>query len=526
MIQLSNNINTNGLTFSAVNPNIYNEFEVTKDAGIFENVVSDLMLNKYSDDKELTEYILSLPKDKQRMAVLSLIDGDNVLWSKMNTFVNECDDELAHIKDVIEIMFQFVKEVEVEKKKFGEVMTPLDLVRDILRKLPKDVWSNPNLKWLDPANGAGTFPLVIIHGLMKGLADWEPNVGKRYKHIIENMIYTCELQSRNVFLWLCGVDPKDKYTTNTYWGSFLDNDFDFHMKNVWGVDKFDIVVANPPYNQMIDMQFLTKSYNLSDKVLFVHPSTWLLDEKCKQSKFINAKKLVGEHLESIELFNGNKIFGISLFMPCVITYIDKFKTISGVYCFDRIKNVELMYNNIDEINKYSNIDVYNSIKNKISNLTIDNIDNHKIFNISTDRNSTVGKIKKFKHLNTTNEYYVNIAQIRGNVYKNDDVKMIQDDFYTIVTKDNKVERKIDNHMFYKFTSNEEAENFLSYIKTNFSRFCLSVYKNNSQLECGEMSFIPYLDFNERWDDNKLFEHFGFTDDEKKFINDNIANYYE
>ena len=69
----------------------------------------------------------------------------------------------------------------------------------------------------------------------------------RYKHIVENMIYTCELQSRNVFLWLCGVDPKDEYTTNSYWGSFLDDGFDFHMKNVWDVDKFDIIIGNPPY---------------------------------------------------------------------------------------------------------------------------------------------------------------------------------------------------------------------------------------------------------------------------------------
>ena len=84
------------------------------------------------------------------------------------------------------------------------------------------------MKWLDPANGAGTFPLVVIYKLMKGLSEWEPNIEKRYKHIVENMIYTCELQSRNVFLWLCGVDPKDKYITNTYWGSFLDKDFDFH----------------------------------------------------------------------------------------------------------------------------------------------------------------------------------------------------------------------------------------------------------------------------------------------------------
>ena len=237
-----------GLTYSTINPNIYEEFKSSGDAEIFEKLVQDLMINEYSGDKELTEYILSLPRHKQRMAILSLIDGDNVLWSKMNAYVNECSDKFEHVKDVVRIINQFVKDGEVEKKKFGEVMTPISLVKEMLDTLPKEVWSNPNLKWLDPANGAGTFPFVVIYKLMNGLKDWEPDVEKRYKHIVEKMIYVCELQSRNVFLWLCGVDPKDEYTTNTYWGSFLDEGFDKHMKEVWGVEKFDIVVGNPPYN--------------------------------------------------------------------------------------------------------------------------------------------------------------------------------------------------------------------------------------------------------------------------------------
>ena len=71
------------------------------------------------------------------------------------------------------------------------------------------------------------------------------------------------------------------------------------------------------------MDFLCKSHDISDIVLYVHPSTWLLDEKCKQKKFINTKDKVGKDLINIELFNGNKIFGIALFVPCVITYFNK-----------------------------------------------------------------------------------------------------------------------------------------------------------------------------------------------------------
>ena len=95
----------------------------------------------------------------------------------MNAYVNECSDKFEHVKDVVRIINQFVKDGEVEKKKFGEVMTPISLVKEMLDTLPKEVWSNPNLKWLDPANGAGTFRswfrnehtyiLLLIHFLLK-----------------------------------------------------------------------------------------------------------------------------------------------------------------------------------------------------------------------------------------------------------------------------------------------------------------------------------------------------------------------
>jgi hypothetical protein len=318
MLEISKSTNNIGATFSSVNPNIYNQFKKDQDGEVFEKVVFDLMLNKYSDDPELSDYILSLPNDKQRMALLSLIDGDTALWSKMNSYVNECSDKFEHIKDVIKIMSKFVKDGEIERKKFGEVMTPISLVREMLNTLPKEVWYNPNLKWLDPANGAGTFPYVVIYMLMNGLSEWEPDVEKRYKHIVENMIYTCELQSRNVFLWLCGVDPKDEYTTNSYWGSFLDEGFDYHMKNVWGVDKFDIVIGNPPYQDSSDkvkgttgkknlyQKFILKSNSIlieSGLLSFVNPpgmfKTTVFDKPTEIFNLIKSKNLIHLNLTNI-----------------------------------------------------------------------------------------------------------------------------------------------------------------------------------------------------------------------------------
>ena len=51
---------------------------------------------------------------------------------------------------------------ETTKKHSGEVLTPFELINEILDTLPKDVWSNKNLKWLDPSSGLGNFQLIIF----------------------------------------------------------------------------------------------------------------------------------------------------------------------------------------------------------------------------------------------------------------------------------------------------------------------------------------------------------------------------
>lgn len=509
MIELSKDNYRIGATYSESN---YSEYK--ENNNIFEEVIDSLMLDQYSDDTELTDFIKSLPKADKRMAILSLLDSDNNMWLKLKSLIGgENLSKVEQIKDVVLMLREYVKIAEVEKKKFGEVMTPLELVKEMLATLPKEVWSNPDLKWLDPANGTGPFPCWVIFKLMKGLESWEPNEELRYKHIIENMIYVCELQPKNMFLYLCAIDPKDEYDCNIYTGSFLDDSFDKHMKEIWNVDKFDIVIGNPPYNQMIDMLFITKSYNISDSILFVHPSTWLLDEKGIQKKFNSTKNLIGEHLESIQLFNGNKLFNIALFVPCVISYVNKNKEYKGIKCIDKINNTELLYNNIFEVNKFSDIEIYPSIKSKIL----------------SKKSESVWSYYKDKSKNNTKDFMVSFTGIRGNVNLKSDESMIQNDFYTIVSSDRKVQESNtivgDSFLKFYFNTKFEAENFLKFLKTNISRFLISIYKNNQNLHRGELDILPWLDFSREWTDEDLIQEFDLTNEEVEFINKHIPKYY-
>ncbi len=183
-------------------------------------------------------------------------------------------------QELLEFINQSLKPKEVEKKKYGEVFTPMKLVNDMLDKLPIEVWNNPSLKWLDPANGMGNFPIAVYYRLMDGLKEKIPNEKNRKKHILENMLYMVELTKKNCYLAKTIFDIKNEYKLNIYEGSYLD----FNPKTIFNINKFDIIIGNPPYNKdnvstgnSIWQLFVKKSISEiinNGYLLFVHPSTW------------------------------------------------------------------------------------------------------------------------------------------------------------------------------------------------------------------------------------------------------------
>ena len=309
--------NIKGLTYSMA----FEQFKITKNNNLFEEIIDRMMLDGFAP--EFAEKIMSMPLKDKRMAILSLLDRDRNLFLKIKALINTKIGKMDHIKDVILMLREYVKVGEVEKKKFGEVMTPLELVKEMLATLPEEVWFNPNLKWLDPANGTGPYPTMVIYRLMNGLKEWEPNEEKRYKHIVENMIYVCELQPKNMFLYMCAVDPWDIYKLNIYTGSFLEKGFEKHMKEVWNIDKFDIVIGNPPYNDGNKKNFYIDFFNGGFRVMksngilsFITPSRYVI-----QPEFLDFRMKVQSISKSVLLNNTGRIFGENASFSTVYTTI-------------------------------------------------------------------------------------------------------------------------------------------------------------------------------------------------------------
>jgi superfamily II DNA or RNA helicase len=169
-------------------------------------------------------------------------------------------------KELLDMINSALAPKAIEKKTFGEVFTPLSLVEDMLSKLPSDVWSNENLKWFDPAVGMGNFMVCVYYRLMDGLKCKIPDETERKIHIIGNMLYMSELNSKNVFL--CKTIFGEK--SNVHCGNTLS----MNILECWGIEKFDIIVGNPPYQD--DSGNRGKGHTLWD--VFVKKALCLLEE--------------------------------------------------------------------------------------------------------------------------------------------------------------------------------------------------------------------------------------------------------
>jgi len=183
--------------------------------------------------------------------------------------------------------------------------TPYILVKDMIGKLDDVVWSDPNLKILDPAFGFGTFLFACYRKLIEFHSE---------EHILNNMLYGIEIEPFRYNL------TKSKFAIkNLYLGDFL-NPTD-EIKRMLNMVKFDVTVGNPPYQMKrgnsdatiaIWDRFVTKIvHHLKDDgyLALVHPSGW----RNASGRFTEVRDLLlSKQMEYLEIHNekdGLQTFG-------------------------------------------------------------------------------------------------------------------------------------------------------------------------------------------------------------------------
>ena len=444
-------------------------------------------------------------------------------------------------KELLELINECLKPKVIEKKKFGEVFTPMSFINnDMLGDLEayyketynKNIFEDETLKWGDTTTGMGNFAIAIYYKLMDGLKNKIVDEEDRKKHILEKMLFMAEFNKKNCFIVKQIFNINNEFKLNLYEGDSLQLD----IRKVFGITKFDIVIGNPPYNEELKSTGAKALYNKfveyyidkCDILCYVIPSRWFSGGKGLDSFRKNMLKRTD--IVYINHFDDAcKIFGNTVDIKGGVNYFLKDANYKG----DCKLN-----GSITKLNKYD-VFVDGKFHAIIDKLVM--FDSIITLYKSQDYHKIQTNDKRFKSENTKDtikcyvssqkgfEKYIDKKEIKTNISK---YKVITPDGAfaansgfgnTFIGNPNEVHCK--TYISFEIDTENEAKSLLSYMKCRLPNFMLSIRKNSQHTSASTCKWIPLPPLNKEWTDEEVYQHFKLSEEDIKLINDtNIVGY--
>ena len=406
-----------------------------------------------------------------------------------------------------------------EISKFGEVLTPEYIVDEMLSLTT--ITTETNI--LDMCSGIGNFSIRILHHLAETYQQFSAN------DFLTNHLTFNEIRAERI--------EKIRYIYGEA-ARIVDTPAQ-QIKN----QSFDLVVSNPPYRRNLDIKILNSFIpnNNIKELLIIHPSRYLLDHKDNSSAkmYRTLKSILSSHLISAKFFNGNPVFRISIDRSIVIMHADMSKQINSIAC--NYFGNEYISPDIENITKFCNewfsivSPFFTQIKNWIKyNQSVLSQEKTKLLkhNAQIPIKGHNTQILLIRGSIMQQLFLMQIANVIGGHYDNS-LAMYNDDFYTLIMKDwrknigirKSLEKKVPMNTFC-FDTENECDNFIHYLRTDFARFCLCIVKNSFNINSGELNYIPYMKTYIRpWTDKDLYEYFGISEETQEYITKYLPDYY-
>jgi len=336
---------------------------------------------------------------------------------------------------------------------------------------------------------------------------------------LEVLIHKFGVLSKNI-LFLADCKLESEICSKIYKvDNIIVNDINNIQEVLKTLKHFDLCFSNPPYNPYpSDLKIIQELMIICKEIVVVHPGGWVLDNKSFDKYRIKHKTKLQDKIRNIEFINGNYIFNIKKFCWVSIVHIDQTKQIK--------EEITVIYPT-EQITcqSFDDITIFGSgwlnYTKPFIDLVVKKFEDENIKSISFYDLKTNKPSKTFQ---------CQLANIRGNVECTDPNKIYKDDFFTLIPKNINICKgiRLTNTQFphiFEFDSEGEVDNFLNYLTTYFVRFCFAIYKidqNNCEMV---WPLIPWLDFEEKWDDQKLYTYFEIPNEIQVYIESFLPDYY-
>ena len=471
-----------------------------------------------------------------------------------------------------------------------EIFTPTKLANQILDSLPKKIWSDPNVKFLDPSSKTGIFPREIARRLNDGLKNKIKNHKKRSEHIFVNQIYgiaitelTALISRRSIYYSksVLGKNSNCRKFKNTSGNVFFEKTnhtwdkkkkcmycgakkivYDraseretyaypfLHKGDFYKDMKFDVIIGNPPYQledggfgksaSPIYQEFVEQAMRLNPTYLsMIIPARWYAGGKgldAFRKKMLNDERIseIHDFPQTSDCFPGLNIRGGVCYFLWDKNHTGKTKVIN--YKNNKIvssANRNLNFKNLDIFVRYNKaINVLEKVENFKEEKFDKIVSSRKPFglptNFSTFKTSKSEKfnIKLFRFGDTG---YINAKQVETNHELINKYKVIvpyaspgSDEFPHLVLSNPIISSPnscaTETYLVIGPCKDKlTCENIKSYMRTNFCRFLILLLKNTQHVTKKTYSFVPMQNFNESWNDEKLYKKYKISNEEIEFI---------